>query len=180
MPTIPRKTRKTHRELHELVMSRLPTPVSSSPVSSFLLSSRDRRPRRTHKELHEMVFPNGSQPIVSSSSPSPSTRASPNDLQPKLSIPIRPSEIRRTVSLNRESRSPSERENVLSRSGSLKKLTPVEELRVSPISSHRINHSRDHSEGHADGSPLRRKTRRDSIVLEKARHWGAGGKFATV
>lgn len=178
MPTIPRKTRKTHRELHELVMSRLPTPVSSSPVSSFLLSSRDRRPRRTHKELHEMVFPNGSQPTVSSSSPS--TRASPNDLQPKLSIPIRPSEIRRTVSLNRASRSPSERENVLSRSGSLKKLTPVEELRVSPISSHRINHSRDHSEGHADGSPLRRKTRRDSIVLEKARHWGAGGKFATV
>lgn len=168
-----RRVRKTHRELHELVMSRLPlsSATSSEPLSS--LSSRDRRPRRTHKELHDMVFPNG---VPSSPSSLPSSKPSPKDSQVKVGLPVRPSEIRRTVSLNRATRSPSERENVLSRTGSLKKLSPVEEMRALPVGTHRSSHSREHSENHFEGSPVRRKARRDSIVLEKARHWGAGGE----
>lgn len=151
--------------------------TSSTSSSASYLSLRDCRPRRSHKELHDMVFPPEPTSATSKySTPSPSPKVSPNGYQPYLGLPVRPSQIRRTVSLNRATRTPSERENVLARNGSLKKLTPVEETQARVGSVHRPGHSRDSSESH-EGFSLRRKPRRDSIVLERARHWGTAGTW---
>lgn len=177
-----RKVRKTHRELCEIVFSERPVPPRKA-----------RQPRKTHEQLRQIVFseltsPSGLQvpphterkasdyrlisdlASVPEDSISPQDVISPEDrlvtrsLRPRLDIAsaqiTQEPKIRRSTSLRQSSAAPLQAGADLPRSHSLRGPRPL------PT-------SLDNDEV----SPTKGKSRRDSIVLEKARLWGAQGEF---
>ncbi|KLO15694.1 hypothetical protein SCHPADRAFT_927057 [Schizopora paradoxa] len=174
--------RKTRQELHDAVMSN----------SKAVAVSRVGRTRKTHEDLYNEVAtlrnftlkidttPVSQNPTVRPVRSPPEARAvASSPFESNLSV--KPSEIRRAGSLNH---------------GATPPITPP--LRRFSSMSDRttaINHSRHGSTTRSplataepitesstseESSPVRKRaaTRRDSIVLEKARHWGAPGSQA--
>ncbi|KAL5527792.1 hypothetical protein ACEPAG_6593 [Sanghuangporus baumii] len=187
------RTRKTHQELVDLTLSHSSTPVPTVQVRvvpRISISSHEtrQRPRRTHKDLVELVFsPNIEEvtqpetrkesvaiPRVRKAADVPQDtpgeertriRRTPSTGAARLShIPIRPSEIRRSMSLGQATMSSS---SGISRSQSLRHLSSVREEGI-VAGSH--GGSASQLRRVAGGE---RKPTRDSIVLEKARHWGS-------
>ncbi|EJD01471.1 uncharacterized protein FOMMEDRAFT_135678 [Fomitiporia mediterranea MF3/22] len=170
-----RRARRSHQELVELVHAqaqRSASRVLRIPRISISSHSMRRRPRRSHKELVGLVFPpqsNPEKPRIRTSmlptSPRDASRILPQSARPS-GIPTRPSEIRRTNSLGRSTMSSSFRPSGVSgvsRSFSLRTLASVrEENPANRPLTERLTQI-----------PERKHMKRDSIVLERARHWGA-------
>ncbi|KAI5124813.1 hypothetical protein M0805_005444 [Coniferiporia weirii] len=142
--------------------------------------------RKTHRELCEIVF---SQSATFASPPAPlplsglpeisgaskGTAADANH----LSIPTRPSEVRRSVSLNRPSKNAPA--GGMLRSVSLRHLPAVTEGASRSVHpGHRASHVGELHDSVPGGevAAKRLKSRRDSIILEKARHWNAPGSVS--
>ncbi|KAL5487640.1 hypothetical protein ACEPAI_5748 [Sanghuangporus weigelae] len=188
-----RRLRKTHRELIDLVLSQSSKPaptVQTRVVPRISISSHEtrRRPRRTHKDLVEHVFPQNADEVTQPETRKESVaiprvrkaadipqdtpgeerariRRTPSTGAARLShIPIRPSEMRRSMSLGQATMSSS---SGVSRSQSLRHLSSVrEESTVARSYGGSASQLR-----RVAGSE--RKPTRDSIVLEKARLWGS-------
>ena len=175
---VTRQPRKTHQELHDAVMS------SSKPTPA----SRVRRARKTHEQLYNEVLTSrnsmlkidttsiGQKPAVRPVRSPPESRSTATPPF-ESSLSVKPSEIRRAGSLNRGTTPPM--------SQPLRRFSSVSDRTTS-------NHNRHGSTTRSplataepiteptseESSPVRKRaTRRDSIVLEKARHWGAPGKY---
>ncbi|KAL5507850.1 hypothetical protein ACEPAH_5468 [Sanghuangporus vaninii] len=192
-----RRPRKTHQELVDLALSHSSKPaptVQARVVPRISISSHDtrRRPRRTHKDLVELVFPPNIEEVTLLESRKESVaiprmhkaadvpqdipgeerariRRTPSTGAARLShIPIRPSEIRRSMSLGQATMSSS---SGISRSQSLRHLSSVrEESTVAGSYGGNASHLRS---GTSRIAGSERRPARDSIVLEKARHWGS-------
>ena len=186
-----KRVRKTHAELRRVVLA------------EFSKRSRKTHEQLRNEVLAQVSIHSetlgGRRLVVNTMSAErkPSYQGSTAALQTKSAVqaepsasfessftPPRPSEIRRAASLNRSPRPlPDVPESV---STPLRRFPSMQE-RHSPSSLHahsRSNSNRsplatmDASQGstlNEDASPARWKHQRDSIVLEKVRHWGAAG-----
>ena len=187
-----RRRRKSHKELHDKVISTMNVRSSSmsiasprSPLSassSIPVSTSRARPHRTHQQLHDIVFGGESKRYSPPKFPPPSEPLPPMpSALPSSSIPV-PSrasyiprhssfldspgdaEIKRSVSLSRGTRPEVyDQARPMKRSVSLRK--PPPEMGLPPTPDYRKQ---------ADGVGNRVK-KRDSLVLERARAWGMQG-----
>ena len=140
------------------------------------LSAKE-RPRRTHAQLHHEVLAETSLRAISNSHRMDSQKddISSSSLSQSVGysrLPTRHSQ--RPTSMHRVATHLPEITGNIARSASLQQPRHPQRL---PIENEHIERQRPNAsqglEGiQGDGSHLRRKTRRDSIILEKARHWG--------
>jgi len=156
----PRRLRKTHKELHDLVMAaRIERQVPQADVVGRKVVE-DREVQSSSESTARSVPSAGLS--TTASLPPKST------LPPTVGIdtvPVRPSDIRRTVSLTRPSSKIGTSAVDVVRASSLRRLPSVDERFSGPsVQSYPVD---------ALDQQMIRKKRRDSIVLEKARHWGA-------
>jgi len=150
------------------------------------------RPRKTHQELYteaklgrsvmQDVLRIDTAPIVDRKLPTQSPPDSRTSAPLEASMPVKPSEIRRADSLNRGALSPMVNgATPLRRFASTSDRTTSSHSRHTSMSRSPLSSAEPVSESptNGDASPLRKKpARRDSIVLERARHWGAPGSQA--
>ncbi len=184
-----RRARKTHQELYDAVMSRF----NSATTSHQQL----RRARKTHEELRTELTTQKGQLDVLRIDTTPTgrklparTERSPPDSRNittvfEASLSVKPSEIRRAGSLNRGLQSLAG--NAAAVGQPLRRFASISDQSTSSHSRHNsttrsplssAEPPSDSTANEESSSPMRKKpARRDSIVLEKARHWGAPGEF---
>lgn len=159
-------------------MSRLSSSTSS-------LQQRIRRARKTHEELYDEVITLGNANLridttsIGQKLPARTDRSPPDSRTAALfeaSLAVKPSEIRRAGSLNRGT--PPAASQPLRRFASTSDRTTSSHIRQNSTTRSPLATAEPITElpGSEESSPVRKRpARRDSIVLEKARHWGAPG-----